>query len=305
MKIIFMGTPEFSVLVLKRLFNEGHELICVYTQPPSSGGRGKKERLSPVHEYANKLNLKVRHPISLNPVEAHEAFASLNADIAVVVAYGLLLPRAILELPRLGCLNIHASLLPRWRGAAPVQRAIMAGDRRTGVSIMKMEVGLDKGPVLLSEETEIGITETSAELHCRLSDIGAGLILKTLGNIEKINAVPQSESGVIYAAKIDKSEARLDFAKSAKDVDCKIRGLSPFPGAWLEFKDVRLKFLGSEVCRSSGDFGAPGKVISDDFEIACQKGSVRITRVQKAGKAAQISEDFLRGFQIKKGDKFG
>ncbi len=305
MKIIFMGTPDFSVSVLRHLHSAGHELICVYTQPPRSGGRGKKERLSPVHEYANRLGLKIRHPGNLNSAKEHEAFASFNADIAVVVAYGCLLPKGFLDLPRLGCLNIHASLLPRWRGAAPIQRAIMAGDRITGVSIMKMEVGLDTGPVLLSEKTEIGVKETSADLHERLSIIGAELILKTLGNIKKIYAVPQPESGIIYASKIDKGEAHIDFKKTAEDVDRKIRGLSPFPGAWLEFKGTRLKFLGSEVCRSIGNFGAPGKVISDNFEVACQKGSVRVTKVQKAGKAALPAEDFLRGFQIKKGDKLG
>ena len=218
------------------------------------------------------------------------------------MAYGLLLPRAVLDLPRFGCLNIHASILPRWRGAAPIQRAIMAGDRTTGVSIMQMEAGLDTGPVLLHEEIDIGIIETSAELGDRLSCIGADLIIKTLGDFENIYAVPQTNKGIIYAAKIDKAEARIDFGRSAEDVDRKIRGLSPFPGAWSEFNGIRLKFLGSEVCRPVGNFGAPGKVISDNLEVACQKGSVRITRIQKAGKAVQISEDFLRGLQIKKGD---
>ncbi len=305
MKVIFMGTPNFSVPVLDRLCNTGHELICVYTQPPRPCGRGKREQRSPVHKYADGLGLEVRHPISLKTAEVQQAFASLNADVAVVVAYGLLLPRAVLDLPRFGCLNVHASLLPRWRGAAPIHRAIMEGDKTTGISIMKMEVGLDTGPVLLREETAIGISETTADLHNRLSDIGAELIVKTLGKVESIDAVPQPYNGITYAAKVEKSEALIDFAKPAETVDRKIRALSPFPGAWSEFKGMRLKFLCSEVCRKIGSFGAPGKVISDTLEVACQTGSVRITRIQKAGKAAQIPEDFLRGVKIKRGDIFG
>lgn len=292
MKIIFMGTPEFSVPILKAL-SQHHEIIAVYCQPPRRAGRGKADRASPVQQCAEDLGLPVFHPVSLRSAEAQQAFAALEADLAVVVAYGLILPQAVLDQPRLGCLNIHASLLPRWRGAAPIHRAIMAGDTETGVCIMQMEAGLDTGPVLAREATAIGVEDTTADLHDRLSMIGARLITATIDHLP-LQAIPQSEQGVTYATKIDKAEARVDWSMPAAMVDRQIRGLSPFPGAWCEINGERVKLLRSRLATGSG---AAGRVL-DGLRIACGDGAVEITLAQREGKRPMSAADILNGLKM-------
>jgi len=302
MRIIFMGTPEFSVPVLDALVEAGHEIACVYCQPPRRAGRGKKERLTPVHARAEALGLPVRHPVSLKTDEALAEFAALAADVAVVVAYGLILPQAILDAPKQGCLNIHASLLPRWRGAAPIHRAIMAGDAETGVCIMQMEAGLDTGPVLLREVTGIAATDTTAILHDRLSDMGARLVVTALAQLDGLVPEPQDAEGVTYAEKIDKDEAAIDWTRPAVEVDRLIRGLSPFPGAWTMVQGERVKLLASGLAEGSG---TPGQVLDDRLTIACGVGAVRVTQVQRPGKAAAATEDVLRGWPIAAGTQMG
>ena len=293
MKIIFMGTPEFSVPVLQALA-QLHEIAAVYTQPPRPAGRGKADRPSPVHQAALALGLPVRHPARLKDPTDQADFAALNADVAVVVAYGLILPQAVLDAPRLGCLNIHASLLPRWRGAAPIHRAIMAGDATTGICIMQMEAGLDTGPVLLRQETAIGAQETTADLHDRLSQMGAALIVQALNDLPKLTPQPQPAAGVTYAAKIDKSEARIDFHQPAETVDRQIRGLSPFPGAWVQVGAERVKFLRSRVTAGAGQ---PGQVLHG-FTIACGTGAVEILQAQREGKRPMPAADVLKGLHL-------
>ena len=302
MRVVFMGTPEFSVPVLESLVAAGHEVVAVYCQPPRRAGRGKKERPTPVHARAMELGLSVRHPASLRNAEAQSEFAALNADVAVVVAYGLILPQAILDAPKRGCLNIHASLLPRWRGAAPIHRAIMAGDTETGICIMQMDSGLDTGAVLLQEATDIGASETTGELHDRLSDMGARLIVEALGQLDTLTPEPQPDHGVTYAQKIDKSEAAVDWTRPAAEVDRQIRGLSPVPGAWTMIGDERVKLLGSRVSDANG---LAGTALDDSFLIACGDGAVTITRAQRAGKGAQDADVFLRGMPVPKGTKVG
>ncbi|MGI9388849.1 MAG: methionyl-tRNA formyltransferase [Boseongicola sp.] len=294
MKTVFMGTPEFSVPALDALVEAGHEIVAVYTQPPRPAGRGKKDRRSPVHHRAAELGIPVRHPASLRDTDEHAAFAKLHADVAVVVAYGLILPEPVLALPRLGCLNIHASLLPRWRGAAPIQRAVMAGDIETGVSIMRMEPGLDTGPVFMSRTTPLGSTDTSGDLHDRLSAMGAELIVDALAGLKTLVATPQSEGAVTYAAKISKTEARIDWTYPAVEIDRLIRGLSPFPGAWTEIDGERIKLLRSEL--SDGQ-GAAGTHLGD-FRIACGDGAVRILAAQRPGKRPMEVQEFLRGLTL-------
>ncbi|NNL35332.1 MAG: methionyl-tRNA formyltransferase, partial [Silicimonas sp.] len=266
----------------------------VYTQPPRPAGRGKKDRPSPVQARAQMLGLPVRHPGSLKNDEAQKEFAALPADVAVVVAYGLILPQAVLDAPPGGCLNIHASLLPRWRGAAPIHRAVMAGDVRTGVCIMQMEAGLDTGPVLLSEPTPIGETETTGDLHDRLSAIGARLIVRALSQLADLDATPQPEDGATYADKIDKSEAHIDWSRPAVEVDRLIRGLSPFPGAWADVDGERIKFLRSHLAEGSGQ---PGTHLGG-FRIACGTGAVQITQAQRQGKRMMPAEEILRGWDL-------
>lgn len=290
MKVIFMGSPEFSVPVLEAL-HARHEIVAVYCQPPRPAGRGKADRPTPVHARAQELGLPVRHPVSLRSEEAQQDFAALQADVAVVVAYGLILPQAVLDMPRLGCLNIHASLLPRWRGAAPIHRAIMAGDKETGVCIMQMEAGLDTGPVLLRQVTQIGSEETTGELHDRLSAMGADLIVRALDRLP-LPAAPQPDAGATYAAKIDKAEARVHWTRPAAEVDRLIRGLSPFPGAWCLMAGERVKLLRSR--RVSGA-GVPGQVLGG-LTIACGDGAVEVTLAQREGRKPMAPEDFLRGF---------
>ncbi len=301
MRVIFMGTPDFSVPTLQALAAE-HEVVAVYCQPPRPAGRGKKDRPTAVQIAAEKLGLPVRSPLNFKADEIRADFAALNADVAVVVAYGLILPQAVLDMPRKGCLNIHASLLPRWRGAAPIHRAIMAGDVATGVCVMQMEVGLDTGPVLLRLETEIAAKDTTLTLHDRLSQMGADLIVRALADLDGLTPVAQLGDGVTYAKKIDKSEARVDWSMTAEQVDCHIRGLSPFPGAWSEIDGQRVKLLNSRVTEGSGTAGA---VLDDMLTVACGTGAVQLLRLQRAGKGAMEPRDFLRGFPISKGQLFG
>ncbi len=291
MKIIFMGTPEFSVTVLDALAQQ-HEIVAVYTQPPRPAGRGKADRPSPVHARALALGLQVRHPVSLRSETVQHDFAALQADVAVVVAYGLILPQIVLDAPRLGCLNIHASLLPRWRGAAPIHRAIMAGDAQSGVCIMQMEAGLDTGPVLLREAVTIGPEDTTADLHDRLSVLGARLITAALQT--RLTAVPQPVEGVSYATKIDKAESRIDWTLPAASVDRLIRGLSPFPGAWCDIAGERVKFLRSRLADGAGK---PGQILRG-LVIACGDGAVEITQAQREGKRPVAAADLLRGMSL-------
>ncbi|MFT6022147.1 MAG: methionyl-tRNA formyltransferase [Ascidiaceihabitans sp.] len=298
MRIIFMGTPEFSVPVLDALVDAGHEIACVYSQPPRPAGRGKKDRLTPVHARALALGLEVRHPTSLKSDDELTRFAALQADIAVVVAYGLILPQSILDAPTRGCLNIHASLLPRWRGAAPIHRAIMAGDAQTGVCIMQMEAGLDTGPVLLRQTLAIESQDTTALLHDRLSTLGAAAIVDALTQLDTLTPETQPEDGVTYAAKIDKAEAQIDWSRPAQDIDRLVRGLSPFPGAWFDHAGTRVKVLGSTM---ADGHGSAGETLDDALTVACGQGAVRLTKLQRAGKGAQDSDVFLRGNPMPKG----
>ncbi|MFT4795103.1 MAG: methionyl-tRNA formyltransferase [Paracoccaceae bacterium] len=300
MRLIFMGTPQFSVAALDALVDAGHDVAAVYTQPPRPAGRGKKPRPSPVQLRAEALGLEVRSPKSLRPEDEQQRLRDLGADVAVVVAYGLILPQGALDAPRLGSFNIHASLLPRWRGAAPIQRAIMAGDPSTGVCIMRMEVGLDTGPVIVRRVTGIGAADTSATVHDRLAQMGATMIVAAMAQISDGSAHEdaQPEDGVTYAAKIDKAEAKIDWTRPAEEVDRAIRGLSPFPGAWFDHDGARIKALGSSV--EAGE-GAPGEVLDDALLVACGQGAVRLTRIQRAGKGVMTTEDALRGTPIPAG----
>ena len=294
MRIVFMGTPDFSVPILDALVDAGHEIAVVYCQPPRPAGRGKKDRPTPVHARADALGLPVHHPVSLRTPEAQAEFAAHQAEVAVVVAYGLILPQAVLDAPERGCLNIHASLLPRWRGAAPIHRAIMAGDANTGVCIMQMEAGLDTGPVLSRHETPIAAGETTGALHDRLSGIGAAAIVSAIAQLDDLTPTPQPEDGVTYAHKIDKAEAEIDWSKTATEIDRQIRGLSPFPGAWTMANDVRVKLLESRVADEASDTAQAGQMFGG-FTVACGEGAVQIGRAQRAGKLAQDVDEFLRG----------
>ena len=302
LRIIFMGTPDFSVPSLVELVGHGHEIVAVYSQPPRPAGRrGLELKKSPVHEKAEEFGIPAFTPESLKSDEEQQKFASLNADVAIVIAYGLLLPRAVLDAPRLGCYNGHASLLPRWRGAAPIQRAIMAGDKETGVNIMKMDVGLDTGPVALSEKISIAENMTAGELHDALSQMTANLMVLATGALERgsLKLTEQSQEGIVYASKIEKSETRIDWSKPASEVHNHIRGLSLFPGSWCEMrlggKLQRVKIINSELVDGSGNAGV---VLSDDLTIACGQGAVRLVKVQRAGKQAQSAKEFLRGNKV-------
>lgn len=300
MRVIFMGTPDFAVPTLNALADAGHDIAAVYSQPPRRAGRGKRLTPSSVQARAEKLGLETRHPVSLKSDEEKAAFAALNADIAVVAAYGLILPQAILDAPTHGCLNVHASLLPRWRGAAPVQRAIMAGDEETGVMIMQMEAGLDTGPIRATATTRIN-RKTSAELTDELSKTGAKLLAQTLANLDEHPPIAQSPEGVEYAAKIDKAESRIDFTQSATAIEQHIRGLAPFPGAWFEFDGVRHKILSAQITSATGVAADAGTVLDDQLTIACGAGAIRITTIQRAGKPAMAAEELLRGQPIPAG----
>lgn len=301
MRVVFMGTPEFSVPVLDALVAAGHDIPAVYCQPPRPAGRGKKDRPTPVHARAQEMGLVVRHPVSLKGADEQAAFAALDADVAVVVAYGLILPQAVLDAPVRGCLNIHASLLPRWRGAAPIHRAILSGDAETGICIMQMEAGLDTGPVLLRDATAIGAEETTAQLHDRLSAMGAELIVQALDRLDALTPQAQPADGVTYAHKIDKAEAAIDWTRPAVEVDRQIRGLSPFPGAWTMLDGKRLKLLRSRLADGAG---APGTVL-DGFTIACGDGAVTVLEAQIEGRGRQGTDDFLRGTPLAAGTVLG
>ena len=299
-----MGSPEFSCAPLRALIAAGHEIAAVYCQPPRPAGRGKKPRATPVHALAEDLHLPVRHPETLRIAEAQAEFTAWAADIAVVVAYGLILPQAVLDAPRLGCVNIHASLLPRWRGAAPIHRAIMAGDDETGISIMQMEAGLDTGPVLLTRTLPIGAEDTTAALHDRLSQLGAEAIVAALADFDSLSPVPQPQDGVTYAEKIDKAEAAIDWSNDAAEIDRQIRGLSPFPGAWTTHSGRRLKFLACRRAQARPDGAAAGSVI-DGLTIACGTGAIEITELQPEGKPRMAAADFLRGTDLPAGTILG
>jgi len=297
MRIIFMGTPDFAVPALVAVHEAVHEVVCAYTQPPRPAGRGKKLQPSPVHRKAMELGIEVRHPVSLKKEEAQVEFAALGADVAVVAAYGLILPQAILDAPMHGCLNIHASILPRWRGAAPIHRAIMAGDEETGVTIMQMEAGLDTGPMLAKVMTPIN-AKTTGELTEELAELGANAMLGVLHDLEQLTAIPQDDEHASYAPKVDKSEARIDWSDPAEEIERLARGLAPFPGAWFELGGDRVKLLRAELVDGSG---APGVVLDDRLTIACETGAIRPVRLQRAGKPVMELRDFLRGNPIAKG----
>ena len=297
MKIVFMGTPDFAVPTLTEIVAAGHEVVAVYTRAPKPAGRGQAERKSPVHVAAEGFGIPVRTPKSLRNDDEQAAFAALDADVGVIVAYGLILPKPILEAPRFGCLNLHGSLLPRWRGAAPIQRAVLAGDTRTGVMVMQMDEGLDTGPVGLVDEMPIGPDMTTGELHDRMMRVGADLMGRALAALERgsLTFTPQAEDGVTYAKKIEKAESRIDWSKPAAEVHNLIRGMSPFPGAWFELElggvATRVKALRSTLAEGSG---APGTILSD-LTIACGDGAVRLLSVQREGKAAMDAATFMRG----------
>lgn len=297
MRIIFMGTPDFAVPALRALHDAGHDIACVYTQPPRPAGRGKKLKPSPVQRAAEELGLPVRSPKSLKSDEAREDFAALGADVAIVAAYGLILPQIILDAPTHGCINIHASILPRWRGAAPIHRAIMAGDEGTGVTIMQMEAGLDTGPMLATIRTPIE-AKTTGELTEELAELGAGLMVQVLRELPNHIPVTQNNAEATYAPKIDKAEARIDWTLSAAELVRHIHGLAPFPGAWFEHDGQRVKVLRAGIADGSG---AAGEVLDDDLTIACRSGAMRPARLQRAGKPAMDRADFLRGNLIAKG----
>ncbi len=296
-----MGTPDFAVPTLAELIGQGHDIAAIYTQPPRPKGRGYASDPSPVATLAMAHGLDVRTPASLKSAEAQAEFAALDIDAAVVVAYGLLLPQAVLDAPRLGCFNLHGSLLPRWRGAAPLQRAVMAGDAETGVMVMRMEAGLDTGPVLMSERIAVG-RKTYGEVHDTLSRLGADLMLRALAALERGTAqeTPQPSEGVTYAKKIEKSEARIDWTKPAHAIDCLIRGLSPAPGAWTEANGERLKLLYAEPVSGHG---APGEILDDALTVACGEGALKLVRLQRAGRGVMSAGELLRGFALPPGTK--
>jgi methionyl-tRNA formyltransferase len=306
LRIVFMGTPDFAVPTLAEILGAGHSVVAAYSQPPRAAGRGMAERKSPVHAFAEAAGVPVFTPTNFKGEADREAFAGHGADAAVVVAYGLLLPVPVLEAPRLGCLNLHASALPRWRGAAPIQRAIMAGDKATAVMAMRMEKGLDTGPVCLGEAVPIGADQTAGELHDVLAQRGAQLMVRALSALERgtLDCQPQAAEGVTYAQKIDKAEARIDFGADARQVHDLIRGLSPFPGAWFEIgpegKRERIKVLRTALAQGRGE---PGTVLDEQLTIACGNGAVRLLELQRAGKKPMTAAEVLRGFPIAAGSR--
>jgi methionyl-tRNA formyltransferase len=312
MRIAFMGTPDFAVPTLDALLAAGHEVAAVYSQPPRPAGRGKGLRPSPVQQRAEAAGIEVRTPLTLRDAEAQAAFSALGLDAAVVAAYGLILPVPVLEAPRLGCLNVHGSILPRWRGAAPVQRAILAGDAMTGVTIMQMERGLDTGPMYRVRETAVE-GKTAGELTAELAAIGAGLMVEVLEELPGLEPVPQPEDGVTYAAKIEKHEARLDFARAAAEVERQVRAFNPVPGGYFEFGGERIKVLGASVypegrgpaALESGPRPSPGSVLDGDLAIACREGALLPTLVQRAGRGVMTPSELLRGFPIPVGARLG
>jgi methionyl-tRNA formyltransferase len=304
LRVVFMGTPDFAVPTLSEIVGQGHEVVAVYTRAPAAAGRGMELKPSPVHRMAERFGLPVLTPTTLRTDEATESFRAHAADVAVVVAYGMILPKSILDLPELGCLNLHASLLPRWRGAAPIQRAVMAGDRETGVAVMRMEEGLDTGPVGMVERVAIGPDMTAGELHDRLMVLGADLMVRALAALSRggLTFTPQAEAGITYAKKIVNEEARLDWSRPAQELHDRVRGLSPFPGAFLSADfgkgPERLKVLRTSVVEGTGE---PGTLIDSSGIVACGAGALRLIQVQRAGKAPMSAEDFLRGVRVQAG----
>ena len=300
LRIAFMGSPDFAVPALEAILAAGHEVVCVYSQPPRPAGRGKELRKTAVHELAERHGIEVRTPVNFKPAADREAFGALKLDVAVVVAYGLLLPQTVLDMPRLGCFNLHGSVLPRWRGAAPIHRAVMAGDKVTGVQVMKMEAGLDTGPVMLTATTPIKEDDTTGDVHDRLSVQGADLMVKALAELEAgpVKLATQAEDGVTIAAKVSPVEAKIHWANPAAAVAAHIRGLSPFPGAWFEMDGQRIKALHARAETGSGE---PGVVRDDMLLVACGEGAVRLTRLQRAGKGQMTADEFQRGARIAKG----
>jgi methionyl-tRNA formyltransferase len=295
MRIVFMGTPAFAVPTLLGLREAGHEIVAAYSQPPRPAGRGKQDRKSPVHLAAEKLGISVCHPKSLRDLDTQADFLAHEADLGVVVAYGLILPKAILDAPAHGCLNVHASLLPHWRGAAPIQRAILAGDSVTGVTIMRMEEGLDTGPMLLKRETAVA-GKTSGELTAELAKLGAEALLAWLNNPGA--PVPQPDDGITYASKVDKAEARIDWTRTAEEIERQVRAFNPVPGAWFEVGGERVKLLDAECVDGAGE---PGEVVGVPLVIACGEDAIHCRTLQRAGKGAMAVDDFLRGFPIAAG----
>ncbi len=308
LRVVFMGTPDFAVPTLSEIIGQGHEVVAVYTRAPKPAGRGMDEQKTPVHRLADRFGIPVFTPRTLRDEQAQADFASLGADVAVVVAYGLILPKPVLDAPALGCLNLHGSLLPRWRGAAPIQRAIMAGDAETGVMVMRMDEGLDTGPVAMVERIAIGPDMTAQDLHDRMASLGADLMVRALAALDRgsLSFGPQADAGVTYAAKIDKAEARIDWSRPASEVHNKVRGLSPFPGAWFEADlgkgPERVKVLRTTLAAGTG---APGTLVDNDLTVACGEGAVRLVEVQRAGAKAMKAADFLNGAKVEPGAVFG
>lgn len=306
LKLIFFGTPDFAVPTLAALLDAGHDVVAVFSQPPRPAGRGKAVRKSSVHVFAETHGLPVFTPKSLKKPDEIARFAAFDADAGIVVAFGQILPKAILDAPRLGCFNVHASLLPRWRGAAPIHRAVMAGDKETGITIMQMDEGLDTGPILLEARLPIGEEDTTLSLHDRLAKMGADLMVKALDGVvnKRLQPRPQPEDGVTYAARIDKAESRIDWRRDAHEIAAKIRGLYPFPGATTTMNGTRLKILVARPVAWTGDAVA-GEVLDDKMTIACGRNALKILRLQREGRAAMDTEDFLRGYQLEKGQYLG
>lgn len=300
LRLIYMGTPDFAVPALEALIAAGHKVVCVYSQPPRRAGRGQKERPSPVHAFAESRDIDVRTPRSLRDPEAQTEFAELNADVAVVAAYGLILPPEILEAPRLGCLNVHASLLPRWRGAAPIHRAILAGDDETGVTIMQMDKGLDTGGILLSKSEPITPTTTASDLHDALATLGGPLVVEALNGLSAgtLQATPQPEDGVTYAEKLSRDEGRLDWTHSAAYLARAVRAFTPWPGAWFDHDGARIKVLEAAVASGTA---TPGTIIDDALTIACSEGALRLLTVQRSGRGPVDAASFLRGYDLPSG----
>ncbi len=300
LRLVFMGTPDFSVSILAALIEAGHQVLAVYSQPPRPAGRGHQDRASPVHAFAAGRGIAVRTPKSLKSPEAQAEFRALGADLAVVAAYGLILPQAILDAPRLGAINVHASLLPRWRGAAPIQRAILAGDERTGVTIMQMDAGLDTGAMLLCDAVAIGPATTAESLHDALAALGARLIVEALARLEAgcLTATAQPSTGATYAQKLAKDEGRLDWSQSAMVLERAVRAFTPWPGAWFSHAGERIKVLRAKVVAGQG---RPGQILDDQLTVACGEGALRLLRVQRPGKAALDADAFLRGYAVAKG----
>jgi len=303
MRLAFMGTPGFAAQILSALIDAGHEIVMIYCQPPRPAGRGHQPRASAVQRLAEARRLPLAMPTSLKDAREQARFSGLGLDAAVVAAYGLLLPRAILAAPRLGCFNVHASLLPRWRGAAPIQRAILAGDSETGVTIMQMDEGLDTGAILLQERIEIGAGETGGSLHDRLAGLGARLILQALEQRRagRLDPTPQPAEGASYARKLERSEGRLDWRRPAAELERRVRALAPLPGAWCEIGGERVKVLAAEIAPARSAGATPGRLLDDRLTVACGEGALRLLTLQRAGKAALAADAFLRGFRLEPG----